>query len=106
MISTIMTRWWLEAVGWMRSRASVAVLTGRTGAVDHYYTVYDNVTGVKFGTQVIYEGYPIGQVEQVTPEARAGRMEFRVDFTIKKDWRIPEDSQCSGCAPGIPPTVR
>lgn len=39
---------------------SLAVLMGRTGATDDYYAVYRNVTGVKFGTQVLYEGYPIG----------------------------------------------
>ncbi len=80
---------------------SVAVLTGRTGAVDRYFTVYDNVTGVKFGTQVIYEGYPIGQVESVTPEERNGRMEFRVDFSITEGWRIPEDSQIEIAAPSL-----
>ena len=80
---------------------AVAVLTGRTGAVDRYYTVYSNVTGVKFGTQVIYEGYPIGQVETVTPEQKKGRMEFRVDFSIKEGWRIPEDSQIEIAAPSL-----
>lgn len=80
---------------------AVAVLTGRTGAVDRYYTVYSNVTGVKFGTQVIYEGYPIGQVETVTPEQKKGRMEFRVDFSIEEGWRIPEDSQIEIAAPSL-----
>lgn len=81
--------------------ASVAILTGRTGAVDRYFTIYDNVTGVKFGTQVIYEGYPIGQVENVLPEERNGRMEFRVDFSITQGWRIPEDSQIEIAAPSL-----
>ncbi len=81
--------------------SAVAVLTGRTGSVDKYYTVYKNVTGVKFGTQVVYEGYPIGQVESVTPEKNIGRMEFRVDFTIQKGWRIPEDSQIEIAAPNL-----
>lgn len=81
--------------------SSIAILTGRTGAVDAYYTVYDNVTGVKFGTQVIYEGYPIGQVETVTPEENKGRMEFRVDFSIQEGWRIPEDSQIEIAAPSL-----
>jgi phospholipid/cholesterol/gamma-HCH transport system substrate-binding protein len=81
--------------------SAVAVLTGRTGSVDHYYTVYNNVTGVKFGTQVVYEGYPIGQVEAVTPEENKGRMEFRVDFTIQEGWRIPEDSQIEIAAPNL-----
>ena len=47
---------------------TVATLTGRTGAVDRYYAIYSNVTGIKFGTQVIYEGYPIGQVEKLEPQ--------------------------------------
>ncbi len=80
---------------------SIALLTGRTGATDRYFTVYRNVTGVKFGTQVLYEGYPVGQVEEVTPEARQGGMRFRVDFSIKEGWRIPEDSYAQVAAPGL-----
>jgi len=71
---------------------AVAWLSGRTGPTDSYYAVYENVTGVKFGTQVLYEGYPIGQVIEVTPEPKAGRMQFRVDFDVQQDWRIPDDS--------------
>jgi len=80
---------------------SIAFVTGRTGATTAYYTVYDNVTGVKYGTQVIYEGYPIGQVEKVTPTERDGRMEFRVDFSVTEGWRIPEDSQVEIAAPSL-----
>ena len=80
---------------------SAALLTGRTGAVDSYYAVYRNVTGVKFGTQVLYEGYPIGQVEQVTPQERGGRMWFRVDFGVTRGWRIPDDSLAQIAAPGL-----
>ena len=71
---------------------SLAVLMGRTGATDDYYAHYGNVTGVKFGTQVLYEGYPIGQVEKVTPESVEGGMRFRVDFAVEQGWRIPDDS--------------
>ena len=80
---------------------SVALLTGRTGAADRYYSYYANVTGVKFGTQVVYEGYPIGQVERVTPEEKAGRMRFRVDFGVLEKWRIPADSVVEIAAPGL-----
>ncbi len=80
---------------------SVALLTGRTGAVDSYYAMYRNVTGVKFGTQVFYEGYPIGQVEEVTPIKRGGRMWFRVDFDVTRGWRIPNDSFAQIAAPGL-----
>jgi phospholipid/cholesterol/gamma-HCH transport system substrate-binding protein len=80
---------------------AIALLTGRTGAADPYYAVYDNVTGVKFGTQVLYEGYPIGQVEKVTPVEQNGRMRFRVDLEIKQGWRIPGDSRAQIAAPGL-----
>ena len=80
---------------------SVAVLSGRTGAAESYYAVYRNVTGVKFGTQVMYEGYPIGQVETVTPVPEAGGMSFRVDFAVRQGWRIPEDSVANIAAPGL-----
>lgn len=80
---------------------SIAMLTGRTGAVDNYYAVYRNVTGVKFGTQVLYEGFPIGQVEEVTPVSDGAAMSFKVDFSVKKDWRIPEDSLAKIAAPGL-----
>lgn len=80
---------------------TIAMLTGRTGDTDEYFAVYRNVTGIKFGTQVIYEGYPIGQVEQVTPEESAGGMVFRVDFGINKGWRLPTDSRVEIAAPGL-----
>ncbi len=80
---------------------SVAMLTGRTGAVDNYYTYYSNVTGIKFGTQVVYEGYPIGQLETITPEEKDGRMRFRIDFSVFQGWRIPKDSIVEIEAPGL-----
>ncbi len=80
---------------------TIAMLTGRTGAVDNYFTYYSNVTGIKFGTQVVYEGYPIGQVEEITPEEKDGRMRFRIDFSIVKGWRIPKDSIGEIAAPGL-----
>ncbi len=81
--------------------ATVALLTGRTGAADNYYTYYSNVTGIKFGTQVVYEGYPIGQVEEITPEEKDGRMRFRIDFSVIEGWRIPKDSVGEIAAPGL-----
>ena len=71
---------------------AMAMLTGRTGATDAYSSTYTNVTGVKFGTQVLYEGYPIGQVESVTPVPVGGSMKFRVDYEVIEGWKIPDDS--------------
>lgn len=80
---------------------AIAVLTGRTGATDSYHAYYSNVTGVKFGTQVVYEGFPIGQVVEVTPEEKEGRMRFRVDFNVTEGWKIPNDSIVEIAAPGL-----
>ncbi len=80
---------------------SVALLTGRTGAADRYHAYYGNVTGVKFGTQVVYEGFPIGQVIEMIPEEKDGRMRFRVDFDVTEGWKIPEDSTVEIAAPGL-----
>lgn len=80
---------------------AIALLTGRTGATDSYHAYYNNVTGVKFGTQVVYEGYPIGQVIEVTPEPKDGRMRFKVDFDVTEGWVIPDDSIVEIAAPGL-----
>ncbi len=72
--------------------ASIAVVTGRTGAVDHYLVTFDNVAGLKFGTQVRYEGFPVGQVESIEPAAADGQLKFRVDISVRQGWIIPQDS--------------
>lgn len=71
---------------------AVAMLTGRTGTVDTYYTIYDRVQGLKFGTKVVYEGYPVGQIEDIIPEEKDGRVRFRVMMSVTQDWAIPDDS--------------
>jgi len=80
---------------------AVALLTGRTGAVDTYYTYYSKVQGLKFGTQVVYEGYPVGQIEQIIPEKYNGRMRFKVEMSIAEGWDIPEDSIAAVSSAGL-----
>ena len=81
---------------------TVALLTGRTGATDDYYTVYENVTGVEFGTRVLYEGYPIGQVEDVKPYTDdLGRLRFRINLSVVRGWHIPTDSIANIAAAGL-----
>ena len=74
---------------------SVAALSGRTGAKDTYYTRYEDVTGLKFGSQVLYMGFPVGQVEKITPELDNGVLVFRLELALTdrfKDWQVPSDS--------------
>lgn len=80
---------------------ALALLTGRTGPTAGYYTVYDNVGGLKFGTQVLFEGYPIGQVEGIEPVREEGRTRFRVNLSVQEGWPIPEGSVARVAASGL-----
>jgi len=72
--------------------ASIALLTGRTGATDRYFTSYRDVSGIKFGTQVMYMGYPVGQVESVEPVPTDDGVDFLIELSVREGWRIPADS--------------
>lgn len=80
---------------------ALALLAGRTGATDEYYTVYANVSGLKFGSQVLFEGYPVGQVERIEPMQEPDRTIFRVQLSVTEGWKIPEDSTARPVSPGV-----
>ncbi len=71
--------------------ATVA-LSGHGGSHDTYAALFDNVADVKFGTQVRYEGFPVGQVEEIRPVAKDGAMAFHLELSVKQGWKIPADS--------------
>ena len=79
----------------------ISMLAGTTGATDKYYTVYSNVSGLKFGSIVFYEGYQVGQVDNIEPVQRNGQTVFRVNLSVEDGWQIPEDSVASATAPGL-----
>lgn len=79
----------------------VTVIGGRSGSTDSYYTVYNNVGGLKYGTQVLYEGFPIGQVEDIVPERTEGDTRFKVLLSVKEGWGIPSDSIARIAASGL-----
>jgi phospholipid/cholesterol/gamma-HCH transport system substrate-binding protein len=72
--------------------AAVVILTGGAGPRDHYSVLFDNVADVKFGTQVRYEGFPVGEVEAITPVEEGGAMVFHLDLSVRQGWLIPSDS--------------
>ncbi|MCG6117182.1 MAG: MlaD family protein [Aquimonas sp.] len=71
---------------------TLIALTGRGGSAVRYHAHYTNVTGLGFGAPVFYEGFRVGQVESITPERDSGRTRYRVEFSVRADWPIPEDS--------------
>ena len=72
--------------------AAIIKLGGGTGPTNAYYLVLDNVADIKFGTQVRYEGFPIGQIEKISPFEDDGRMRFRIDLSVTEGWKVPSDS--------------
>lgn len=71
---------------------ALAILTGRTGSTDRYYTHYDNVMGVVPGTQILFDGYRVGQVERIVPSPEREKGRYRVFFNVEEGWSIPDDS--------------
>src|SRR5262245_39987522 len=80
----------------------ITLLAGRSGPVDRYFTIYDNVGGVKFGTLVFYEGYQIGQVENIEPIDKGNnQLQFKVELAVNEGWKIPEDSVARALVSGL-----
>jgi len=76
-------------------------ITGRSGPTDPYYVTYPHVTGIKFGTPVYFEGYPVGQVEDVEPVADPPGLRYRVELSVSRGWPIPRDSVARMTATGL-----
>ena len=70
---------------------TAVVLAGRTGARDSYHVVFDNVADIKFGTQVRFEGYALGQVEDIRPLREAEMTRFQLEISVGQGFPIPED---------------
>ena len=81
--------------------ALLLVLTGQRGPEDDYVVRYRNVSGIRIGTPVFYEGYRIGQVSAIDPEHEAGGTHYRVTLSVQNDWPIPEDSIAAALATGL-----
>ena len=70
----------------------LALITGSSGASTDYFVHYRNVTGLRYGAPVFYEGYRIGEVGAVEPERNASGTRYKVTLSVKRDWTIPNDS--------------
>jgi phospholipid/cholesterol/gamma-HCH transport system substrate-binding protein len=67
-------------------------MSGKQTESDSYYSYFENVTGLGYGNPVYFEGYRVGQVEQITPEYHDETLRFKTEYTIIKGWRVPVDS--------------
>jgi phospholipid/cholesterol/gamma-HCH transport system substrate-binding protein len=55
--------------------------------------MFDNVTDIKYGTVVRYEGFPIGQVDSIQPFFQDGKYHFGVNISVRQGWKFPADSK-------------
>ena len=69
----------------------ISMVSGRTGATDDYYVIYDNVMGLNTGVEILFEGYRVGHIEDISPVTENGRIRYRVDVSVEQNWPIPED---------------
>lgn len=89
---------------------AMTLITGRSGGEAEYHTYYRNVTGLRAGAPVFYQGYRIGQVGAVTPERSAEGTRYRIALELRADWPIPADSvarlQSSGLLADVTVAIR
>jgi phospholipid/cholesterol/gamma-HCH transport system substrate-binding protein len=71
---------------------ALALLAGRTGVTDRYFTVLRSVPGIAPGTQVLFQGYRVGHVDELQPITRDGMQHYRLALSVRRGWQIPEDS--------------
>ncbi|HVO03816.1 MAG TPA: MlaD family protein [Candidatus Cybelea sp.] len=74
---------------------TLTMIAGRTGPRDPYRILFDNVTDLKYGTVVRYEGFPVGLVDRIDPIYQDGKYRFAVNVSVIKDWHFPADSKAS-----------
>jgi phospholipid/cholesterol/gamma-HCH transport system substrate-binding protein len=72
---------------------TLTLIAGRTGPRDEYRVLFDNVTDLKYGTIVRYEGFPIGNVDKIVPIYENGKYRFGVMIGVQQGWRFPADSK-------------
>ena len=76
-------------------------IMGGNGPTEKYFVTYHNVSGIKYGTPVAFEGYQVGQVEIIEPIREEGKTNYRLTLSIEKEWPIPVDSIAKIVASGL-----
>lgn len=76
-------------------------ITGRGSSVDYYYTLYDNVSGIREGTTVTYGGFQVGKLINIDPLRENGKTKYKLKLAIKSGWPVPSDSFVRLVSPGL-----
>ena len=70
----------------------IALVSKYTGPTDSYTIYWSEVPGLNEGSQILYQGYPVGLIDEITllDDTRPAR--FRVDVSVERRLFIPDDS--------------
>lgn len=80
---------------------SLLKITGRGSDSDSYYTMYDNVSGIREGTTVTYGGFQVGKLLNIEPIRENGKTKYKLQLSVKSGWPIPVDSFVRVVSPGL-----
>ncbi len=68
---------------------------------DVYYTQFKNVSGIKPGASVAYQGFELGNVHAIEPVQKDGDTSYRLALHLKQGWKVPDDSHAVISASGL-----
>lgn len=81
--------------------AALLLIGGRSIASSDYVVHYRNVTGLRIGAPVFYQGYRVGAVANLVPERSEAGTRYRVTLAVRRDWPIPVDSRAQLQSSGL-----
>ncbi len=70
----------------------LGMLSGITTATNRYVMEFENVMGLTEGAQILYEGYPVGEIEHIVLTRGPETSVYRLEVSIRDGWTIPQDS--------------
>lgn len=76
-------------------------ISGDNQKSDVYYTHFRNVSGIKPGSSVSYQGFELGHVETIEPIYKQGRVYYRLALKLRQGWKVPIDSQATISSSGL-----
>ena len=67
-------------------------ITGQVGDSDTYHVYLQDVTDLNKGSGVTYQGYRIGNIEDIVPVQEHGATRYRIELQVEAGWKIPKHS--------------
>lgn len=107
-LATIGTSKLVAALSGLFILLGIAIVTGwlyfqvvKPGQRASYFIFMTDVSGIRPGTEVQVHGFPVGQVDRISPDLDIDEIEFRVDIVIDKIWPIPIGSTITITSDGL-----